>query len=119
MALCATTAMGRKNINIVAETITKKYNGHLVYGDSVTGDEPLLLLNSKNEIEIKTIENLSNEWQPYENFKPFDTIRSNRREKQKLSFNIKFGQMVNGILLKKLLDIKQIKKYIVSILIVV
>ena len=79
----STTAMGRKNINIVADTITKKYKGHLVYGDSVTGDEPLLLLNSKNEIENKTIENLSNEWKPYENFKPFDTIQSNRREKQK------------------------------------
>lgn len=32
-AMC-TTAMGRKNIGIVADTITKKYKGHLVYGDT-------------------------------------------------------------------------------------
>jgi DNA polymerase elongation subunit (family B) len=32
-AMC-TTAMGRKNIGIVAETIPKKYGGQLIYGDT-------------------------------------------------------------------------------------
>lgn len=30
----ATTAMGRQNINIVAETIPKKFDGELIYGDT-------------------------------------------------------------------------------------
>ena len=92
-AMC-TTAMGRKNIGIVADVIQKQFKGKLVYGDSVTGDEPLLLMDNNNKIHIKTIENLSKEWKPYENFKPFDTIQSNRREKEKAF--VKYKVWSNG-----------------------
>jgi hypothetical protein len=32
----------------------------VIYGDSVTGDTPILLLNLQNKIEIKTIETIGN-----------------------------------------------------------
>ncbi|ATZ80752.1 intein-containing DNA-dependent DNA polymerase family B precursor [Bodo saltans virus] len=34
----------------------------IIYGDSVTGDTPLLLLNKKNEIVIKTVNSIGNVW---------------------------------------------------------
>ena len=51
------TYMGRTNIEIVADTITKKYGGKLVYGDSVTGDTPILC-KINNKIVYRTIDNL-------------------------------------------------------------
>lgn len=51
------TYMGRVNINKVAKTIPEKFGGHLVYGDSVTGDTPILCkINGK--IAYRTIDNL-------------------------------------------------------------
>ncbi len=55
----------------------------VVYGDSVPGNEPLILRDENGLVTIKTIESLSSDWEKYENFKPFDTVVSNRREKQK------------------------------------
>ena len=44
-------------------SFSKQYYGcDIVYGDSVTGDEPLILRNSEGLIEIKTIESLSEEY---------------------------------------------------------
>ena len=62
--------------------LLEKYQGSkLVYGDSVLGDEPILLKNVKtNMISIKTIETLSNEWETYQNFKPFDNGRNNKQK---------------------------------------
>lgn len=80
----STTATGRKQLLLAKDYVEKKYEGsEIVYGDSVPGDEPLLLRDKTGKITIKTIESLSNEWEQYENFKPLDTISSNRREKQK------------------------------------
>lgn len=51
------TYKGRVNINIVAKTIPEKYGGHLVYGDSVSADTPVLCrLNGK--LEYRTISDL-------------------------------------------------------------
>lgn len=77
----ATTATGRGLVILARDKITEKFPGtQSVYGDSVTGDTPLLLLNTKaNKVEIKTIETLSNDWKQYEEFKPWET---NRTEKQ-------------------------------------
>ena len=73
---------------MLCSSFSKQYYGcDIVYGDSVTGDEPLILRNRQGLIEIKTIESLSEEWEAYEKFKPFDTIQSNRREKQKAFVN--------------------------------
>ena len=63
------TYMGRTNIEIVADTITKKYGGKLVYGDTdcVLATEPVLIktkILDKNIIEYKTVEELSDgKWQ--------------------------------------------------------
>jgi len=60
-----TTFMGRTNIEIVADTIVEKYKGKLVYGDSVTGDTPILC-KINNKIYYRTIETLGNNiWENY------------------------------------------------------
>ena len=83
----ATTSTGRQMLNLCSSFAKQYYDCTIVYGDSVTGDEPLILRNSEGLIEIKTIESLSQIWETYENFKPFDTIQSNRRDKQKSFVN--------------------------------
>jgi DNA polymerase elongation subunit (family B) len=55
-----------------------------VYGDSVVGDEPVLLQNiSTDNIMVKQIDSIINndEWTEYEMFKHTDTL-SNRKDKQ-------------------------------------
>ena len=80
-----TTFMGRTNIEIVAKTIQEKHKGHLVYGDSVSGDTPILIRYPDSKIDIKTIESLNDMWMPYEEFKSED---SNRKEKQQSIVNL-------------------------------
>ncbi len=80
IAAC-TTATGRKMIMIARDYILKHYEGsQIVYGDSVTGDTPLLLRYPDGSIDIRTIETLSEEWQPYENFKPFESGLSKKEQ---------------------------------------
>ena len=83
----ATTSTGRQMLNLCSSFAVQYYGCDIVYGDSVAGDEPLILRNRQGLIEIKTIETLSEEWETYENFKPFDTVQSNRRDKQKAFVN--------------------------------
>ena len=73
------TAVGRSLLEVARDECHKKYNTEAIYGDSVTGDTPILLKNENGQIEIKTIETLSTEWEEYQEFKRFDT---NRTEKQ-------------------------------------
>ena len=67
----ATTAMGRKNIEIAAQAIQNKYNGKLIYGDSVVPTTPILCeytdTHSGNSIICyRTIENLAQDnWEDY------------------------------------------------------
>ena len=79
LASC-TTATGRKMLK-TAKEMTESHFPHArcVYGDSVTGDTPLILRDSSGNVVIKTIESLSDEWTEYEEFKAGE---SNRREKQ-------------------------------------
>ena len=83
------TAIGRQMLNLCKSFAEQYFNCKVVYGDSIVGDEPLLLRNPNGIIEIKTIDSLcnDNEWEPYENFKPFDTITSNRTDKFKALTN--------------------------------
>ena len=61
----ATTYMGRKNIEIVANTIVKDFKGKLVYGDSVTEDTPILC-RIDDKIFYRTIDDVSNgDWNVY------------------------------------------------------
>lgn len=93
----STTATGRKLLTygkrIIEEVYgdricttkygTVKSNAEYIYGDSVTGDTPIILRNRKNgKILSRRISDICNEWKEYDNFKPFDTYISNRIEKQ-------------------------------------
>lgn len=63
----ATTAMGRKNIGIVAKTIPEKFGGELIYGDTdcVLPDCPVLIKNKNGFIEYMTMEEISDgNWKP-------------------------------------------------------
>jgi len=76
----STTATGRKMLK-TAKEMTEEHFPHArcVYGDSVTGDTPLILRYSTGEVVIMTIETLSDEWTEYDEFKAGE---SNRKEKQ-------------------------------------
>ncbi len=52
-------------------------NIEVVYGDSVTGDTPVILRDPEtHQIYIKTIDDITTEWQEYPEFKMFDqTVR--------------------------------------------
>lgn len=78
IAAC-TTATGRKMILMAKDFIEKKsvefkipYEPEIVYGDSVTGDTPLVVRYPDGRIDVKTIDSISSDWIPYENFKPLD-----------------------------------------------
>ena len=80
IAAC-TTATGRNMILKAKTFLEEEYTGiNIVYGDSVTGDTPLLVKFPDEHIDIITIETLTSEWIPYENFKPFDTGRYNKEQ---------------------------------------
>jgi len=78
-AMCV-TAIGRKSITLAAKTIVNKYKGNLIYGDSVTGDTPLLLKNPDGSIFISRIDSINDIWRSYEEFKSDDNIT--RKDKQ-------------------------------------
>lgn len=72
---------------LTKDQFKKKFlEAKVIYGDSVVKDTPILLLNENNEIEIKTIETIGNEWISYEEFKKED---SNRKEKEQSKVNYK------------------------------
>ncbi len=83
LAAC-TTATGRRMVCTARDLTLQTFVGcKLVYGDSVTGDTPLLLKRN-DEIFVKNIKDLNDEWIAYEEFKPYDT---NRIEKQQTYFD--------------------------------
>jgi DNA polymerase elongation subunit (family B) len=67
-AMC-TTYKGRKAIEEASESIQKDWGGVLVYGDSVSGDTPILVRYSDETINIQTIDTLGKEWIDYDCFK--------------------------------------------------
>ena len=86
-----TTYLGRKNIQIAENTIRDKYMGKIIYGDSITGDSPLLLKNKlDNKVYIERIDEIDklydNIWEEYKIFKAHD-IFSNRIEKEQFILN--------------------------------
>lgn len=75
------TTTGRQLLEYAQDIILKNYEGSVaVYGDSVTPDTPLLLRYPDGRKTIKTIENLSNNWINYNEFKPFDTNRTDKEQ---------------------------------------
>jgi len=84
IAAC-TTATGRRMILKAKEFMEKEYGAETVYGDSVTGDTPLLIKRD-GKIEVMTIQSLCTEqdWFAYREFKPDDP---NGYDKQQGRFN--------------------------------
>ncbi len=68
------TANGRMLIDRSKNYVESWYPCEVVYGDSVTGDTPLLLRNADTgEICIQCIQDLSDNFVEYPNFRPHDT----------------------------------------------
>jgi len=60
----------------VSQIIQSEHQGKIVYGDSVTGDMPILVRDPQTrEIMVRSISSLVPEsaWMPYPNFRMFDT----------------------------------------------
>ena len=57
-----TTYKGRCSIEFISTYIPEKYNGVTVYGDSVTGDTPVIVRYSNGLVNICMIEDLGDHW---------------------------------------------------------
>ena len=82
IAAC-TTATGRERIIQAKNFMEKEYGAETIYGDSVSGDTAILVRYPNGRVDIKTMETLSEEWEAYANFKPWDP---ERRDKQQAPF---------------------------------
>lgn len=67
-AMC-TTYVGRKAIEKASSVIQKDYGGVLIYGDSVSGDTPILIKYENDSIDVKTIDTIGKNWEEYDQFK--------------------------------------------------
>lgn len=81
IAAC-TTATGRNMILKAKDFVEKQYNGKVIYGDSVTGDTPILVRDINGNIDIISIDSLSNTWFSYNEFKKYDTTLDNKEQAQ-------------------------------------
>jgi DNA polymerase elongation subunit (family B) len=57
------TYKGRRSIEFISTYIPEKYGGVTVYGDSVTGDTPIMIRYSNGTIDIRPIEDLGINWE--------------------------------------------------------
>jgi DNA polymerase elongation subunit (family B) len=78
IAAC-TTATGRERIMMAKEYVEKNYDATVIYGDSVMPYTPITLKRN-NEIIITTFEEIEGDWKSYEEFKPFDTNRTDKEQ---------------------------------------
>jgi len=83
IAAC-TTATGRERIMMAKKFVEDKYDAEVIYGDSVTGDTAVLVKDRHGVVRVKTMETMSDAWQAYENFRPWDP---ERRDKQQSAFD--------------------------------
>ena len=77
-AMC-TTARGRESIEKAARHIQNNYGAKLIYGDSVSGDTPILVKYEDESVDIVRIDEMGEVWENYDGFKSQD---SNRKEKE-------------------------------------
>jgi hypothetical protein len=70
------TAVGRQSIERVSQIIQKEHHGEIVYGDSVTGDTPVLVRDPATQrVSVRTIASLvaeESDWNAYPTFRMFD-----------------------------------------------
>jgi DNA polymerase elongation subunit (family B) len=77
-AMCV-TAKGRQSIEKASKFLVENYGAKLIYGDSISGDTPILIRYEDQSIDIIRIDEIGEVWKPYEEFKKED---SNRKEKE-------------------------------------
>ena len=68
------TAVGRRRLQFAKKVVEETYPGSkIIYGDSVTGNTPLILKDSNGKIIIDYIENIGDDnWESYDEFKSDD-----------------------------------------------
>ena len=87
LAAC-TTATGRKMVVTARDLTLNTFVGaKLTYGDSVTGDTPLCVMIN-GFVDFIPISELNNEWFSYEEFKRFDSNRSDKQQTSVLQYKI-------------------------------
>ena len=70
----STTAIGRERLYYAKKIVEDNFpNSEIIYGDSVTGDTPIIYKDIHNNINNVAIENLGSEWIPYHQFKKYDS----------------------------------------------
>ena len=81
----STAATGRERLHFAKKIVEDNFAGsEIIYGDSVTGDTPIIYRTVNHDIRISTISNLSKQWESYDYFKAGD---SNRRDKEQGMIN--------------------------------
>ena len=106
LAAC-TTATGRKMVITARDLTLNTFVGaKLTYGDSVTGDTPLLVMRN-GLVDIITIEKLNDIWVPYNEFKPYDT---NRKEKEQTDSDYQIWTNEGWAKINRVIRHKTIKK---------
>ena len=75
----STTATGRNMIMKAKGFIEDNYDAEIIYGDSVTGDTPVIIRRD-NRIHIVTIESLNESWADYPGFKIEETDLYNKEQ---------------------------------------
>jgi len=67
IAAC-TTATGRKMILLAKQFLEEKFRADVVYGDSVTGETPVLVKYRNGKMDVLAIRDLAVDWTPYNRF---------------------------------------------------
>ena len=65
-----------------------KVKPKVIYGDSVTGDTPILLLNQNNQIEIKTVNDIGKNWSEYNIFKNNIDGLSDKQQDNNINYKV-------------------------------
>ena len=77
----STTAIGRKRLYEAKESVEQNFIGsEIIYGDSVTGDTPILFRDEGGNMKLTSIEELGTDWKPYEQFKLEDSNRTSKSQ---------------------------------------
>lgn len=104
----STTAIGRERLHYAKAVVEENFEGaEVIYGDSVTGDTPLIVLDDHGDIDITTIEELGSKWTSYNQFKAGDP---NRSDKQQAKVNCKVWTSNGWAKIKRVIRHKTSKK---------
>ena len=107
--VAASTTMTGRELLMFSDKISKEVvpGCELIYGDSVSGDTPITIKNVDGSISVTTIEELSNTWTSYDQFKAGE---SNRKEKQQSIIDAKVWTHKGWSKIKRVIRHKTVKK---------